>query len=82
MATWRKMLIECMAQDDSFENVEAMYPPNLNLDREFYAGFGGAEGEPFTLWTMDWVYFPTEYDGAEGVARAPRNPIELAMDHV
>lgn len=52
------------------------------LDREFFDGFGGAEGAPFTIWTRTRVYFPTEYDGSEWVSSVPRNPCDEVIQHV
>ena len=52
------------------------------LDREFYAGFGGPEGQPFTLWTHKRVYFAALYDGAEWVASVPRDPCGEVTKHV
>jgi hypothetical protein len=51
------------------------------LREKFDAGFGGTNGKPFTAWGKDWVYFPLEYDGAESVGHAPRNPCDIAMEH-
>ncbi len=48
----------------------------------FDDGFGGVEGRPFTAWTATRVYFPTDYDGAESVASAPRNPCDEPTQHV
>jgi hypothetical protein len=53
-----------------------------SLDRPFYDGFGGAEGDYFTVWTSSRVYFPTEYDGAESCASVARNPDGKATVHV
>lgn len=50
-------------------------------EQTFDDGFGGAEGAPFTMWTPNHVYFPTEYDGAEGVASTPRNPCSTVTRH-
>ena len=52
------------------------------LDIEFDDGYGVAEGCWFTVWTAKRVYFPKEYDGAEGVRSAPRDPCDEAMRHV
>ena len=49
---------------------------------EFDDGFGTHEGKPFTAWSEKYVYFPTEYDGAEGVARVSRNPCDIPTEHV
>lgn len=62
-------------------------PPMSNtqeefLDREFYDGYGSSRGEPSTLWTQDWVYFPVVHDGMEWVASVPRNPCKEVTAHV
>ena len=51
-------------------------------DKPFDSGFGGVEGEPFTAWSEEWVYFPTEYDGAERVARVRRHPCNIPTEHI
>ena len=51
------------------------------LDEPFDGGLGCAMGKPFTAWTLARVYFPTEYDGAEGVGSAPRNPCNEWTKH-
>lgn len=52
------------------------------LFERFDDGFGSVEGRPFTAWTETRVYFPTDYDGAENVASAPRNPCDEVTDHI
>ncbi len=52
------------------------------LDVRFDDGYGCAEGKPFTLWTTNRVYFPTEYDGLEDVASVSRDPDGRPTDHV
>jgi len=48
----------------------------------FYPGFGGIEGEKFTAWSKEWVYFPVTYDGSEWVGRVPRKPCLHATMHM
>ena len=88
---WREMIIAKMGEHgDSFDNLVslAMSAPwegsdhEPSLDRIFDAGFGGAEGDCFTVWTKTRVYFPTEYDGAEGVASVSRDPDGEPTGHV
>ena len=81
MTTWRKELKE--AFEDRKEDFSEMVTTlsDEELDREFYAGFGGSEGEPFTAWGKDWVFFPVVYDGSEWVGSAPRNPCAIATRH-
>jgi hypothetical protein len=80
--TWRKMLTKTFEETgDSWDNLEDTTLTEDQLDTEFYSGFGGSEGCPFTLWTRDWVYFPIVYDGAEWPGYAPRNPNGVATEH-
>jgi len=51
------------------------------LTEEFYSGYGGSNGKPFTAWSETYVYFPVVYDGAEWVGRVRRNPCEEASGH-
>lgn len=95
--TWRGMISrEMESRGESFLDTEKCVvgqPPHVHreedviptedwLDREFNCGYGSAEGHAFTLWTKNRVYFPTEYDGAEGVASVPRNPCDEVTCHV
>lgn len=79
--TWREEIVQAMKpHNESFDDVVCVNCKDL--DEKFDSGFGGAEGHPFTLWTQNRVYFPTAYDGAEGVSSAPRNPCDEVMEHV
>lgn len=52
------------------------------LDFPFYPGYGITRGPYFTIWTEKYVYFPHDYDGLETVASVPRNPNDIAMEHI
>ena len=52
------------------------------MGHQFCPGFGAEKGCWFTVWTKDRVYFPTSYDGAEGVESVPRDPCGEATRHV
>lgn len=82
MTTWRKELTE--AFQEAGEDITKMVCTldDTGLDTEFYAGFGGSEGSAFTAWGEKYVFFPAVYDGAEWVAKAPRNPSDEATEHV
>ncbi len=81
--TWRKLITEAMDYiGEDWSDVVAMTLTAEQLDVKFDAGYGGAEGVPFTLWTKERVYFPVTYDGAESVGSAPRNPCDEACRHV
>ena len=51
------------------------------LEAEFDDGWGGTQGAPFTAWGERYVYFPIQYDGAEWVGSAPRNPCDEKTEH-
>jgi len=89
---WRELIAESMLGKDWSDEPGRKHPVDPGpiiactlseaaLDERFDAGFGAAEGKPFTAWTAARVYFPTEYDGAEGVGSAPRNPCDEATVH-
>lgn len=80
--TWKDLMREARDEAGDASPLVAVAPPDLDWDKRFYDGFGGEEGQPFTAWTEQRVYFPATYDGAEWVASAPRNPCETAMGHV
>lgn len=80
MTTWRKQILETMVENSDTD----IYVSTLSeeeLDIEFYDGYGGEEGLPFTAWTTNYVYFPCCYDGAEWVGSVPRNPNGVASKH-
>ncbi len=80
--TWRKIITdELKSRNETWLDVLACTLKSHELDIEFDHGFGGCSGKPFTLWTRHYVYFPTQYDGAEGVASAPRNISDEPTHH-
>jgi hypothetical protein len=80
--TWRKLIDKAFEDhQDNWENVEGCTLTEQELDKRFDDGFGGIDGEPFTLWTKDFVYFPVVYDGSEWVGYAPRNPNKMKTPH-
>ena len=50
------------------------------VDQEYNAGYGGADCFPLYAWTKSRVFFVHEYDGATGVAWAPRHPMAVAPE--
>ena len=83
MATWRELIErEMKKRGESFKDVISIAPYNLDLDKEFSAGYGLIEGEAFTLWTNGYVYFPSDYDGAEEAESVPRNPNKEITNHI
>lgn len=56
--TWRKAITAAMRlHGETWDDVVAEAPPVSGWDRVFYNGYGGIEGEHFTLWTHNRVYF-------------------------
>ena len=56
--------------------------PAGNIDMKFDHGYGGNDGCAFTAWTDERVYFPVVYDGSEWVGSVPRNPCDVATEHM
>ena len=75
MGNWKKLIeYEMASQGESFEDVVECTLTEEQLLVQFDAGYGGIEGEHFTLWTTNRVYFPAVYDGSEWVGSVSRNP--------
>ena len=83
ITTWRERISVAMnGVKDDWQNVVACTLDDNGLDKKFDDDFGGPEGEPFTLWTKDNVYFPVEYDGSEWATSVSRNPNNQKTVHV
>lgn len=79
MTTWRAKLTEAMR---AAKDAGPVLAAAGDLDKEFYAGFGSAEGPEVLIWTQTRVYFPVTYDGAESLGSAPRDPQSAGQRHV
>ena len=77
MTTW-KQLIDKEAKDDTIIYCTLTED---ELNKEFYDSYGLSEGEAFTAWSEEYVYFPVVYDGKEWVGRVPRNPCDKPSEH-
>ncbi len=83
METWRKMINDQLGNNkETWKDVESSTLTEEEMDTEFDTGFGGAEDVPFTIWTKNHIYFPTVYDGAEGVSFVSRNPDGKPTSHI
>ena len=88
LTTWRKLIAEELAVNgESWDDVircNVRHPgrDGPGLDVEFYDGYGGRRGSPFTAWTAARVYFPAVHDGKEWCASVPRNPCDETVEHV
>lgn len=72
--SWRELIDAAKSRRGDTSDTVAVHPADIDLDKRFYDGYGGPEGEPFVLWTEEYVYFPIVYDGAEWVGGVPREP--------
>lgn len=81
--TWRVKITEALHENNEtwVDTIKCTLTED-ELNIQFDDGYGHAEGPPFTLWTKKRVYFPTTYDGAEGVASVPRHPCNEVMYHI
>lgn len=82
--TWRKLITEAMRvnKDETPLEFATLAIAPGELDREFYEGYGGTNGEPFLMHTEHWVYFPCCYDGAEWCDSVPRHPTGKPVGHI
>ena len=81
MGNWYEMLKEVFAENgENFEEIKCTLS-EAELKVNFDTGYGGTEGQPFTAWGKNYVYFPICYDGAEWVGSAPRNPCDISLEH-
>lgn len=83
MATWRELISSALTDsNESWDDVVYCTLSDAQLDREFNDDWGGIEGDAFTMWTSNHVYFPVCYDGAEWVGSVPRNPQQTPIGHI
>jgi hypothetical protein len=83
MTTWRKLIsVELESQGETWADVETMTLTQPELVVQFDSGYGGEEGEPFTMWTKNRVYFPCCYDGAEWCGSVSRHPDGKPTNHI
>lgn len=83
ITTWKKILIQAMAENkECLANIIDSTFEGEEWNKEFDAGYGAPNGDPFTVWTNDYVYFPTVYDGAEWIGSVRRNPCGVKTEHI
>ncbi len=83
MVTWRQLISsEMKVRNESWDDVVSCTLCEAALDVDFYEGFGGSCGQPFSLWTARRVYFPVVYDGAEWVESVSRDPDGVPTPHM
>lgn len=65
MTTWKLLILEAMeSRDEKWADIVASTFENGEENVEFDDSYGGEEGIHFTLWTVNFVYFPACYDGS------------------
>lgn len=83
MGSWKAMIDRILDRHgETWKDVVHSTLSRRELKRYFDSSFGATEGKPFTLWTVNRVYFPVCYDGAEWVASVPRNPCDEITEHI
>ena len=81
--SWHELIEnEMKCQGESWADVVSIAPADLDLHRRFDSGYGGEQGQPFTVWTERRVYFPACYDGSEWCASVVRNPDGKPTNHI
>lgn len=80
---WRKLIASAMQNNgETIDDIVSNTLTEEQMNVEFDDGYGSVEGEPFTVWTKNYVYFPVMYDGAEWAGSVPRNPNGAPTEHV
>ncbi len=80
---WKDAITEDLAvYGETWTDVEAHTLTSEQLVAEFDSGWGGTEGEPFTVWSKRRVYFPVQYDGSEWVDSVSRDPDGKPTSHL
>lgn len=82
ITNWKTMIEEEMERyKDSFDNVVSCTLSDEELLVDFDSDYGAEEGESFTLWTKNRVYFSHSYDGSEFVSSVSRHPTNIPFVH-
>lgn len=81
--TLKNLIEEAMQEHgENFSDIVSCTLTKEEMELEFENDFGGETSTPFTLWTKNRVYFPTDYDGAQGVKSVSRNPDGKPTQHI
>lgn len=83
MTCWQYELQWAMAcRGEDLTDLVANTLSAADMARTFDNGYGTIEGQPFTAWSTNYVYFPVCYDGSEYVSSVSRNPDGLPTTHI
>lgn len=78
---WWDMLRQAMLADgETFPPLHCTLPES-EMRSVFSNGTYDIEGEPFTAWGREWVYFPLEREGCIKIGHAPRHPCDISLGH-
>lgn len=78
--SWGEMLAQEV--EKAGDTIVASTLTRSQAGAQFNSSWGTPEGCEFTAWGEKYVYFPATYDGAEWVAKVPRNPCDEPTQHV
>jgi hypothetical protein len=80
--SWYQHIAEEMdVYNESWKDVVSTTLTDEALHKKFDSGYGCSQGEPFTVWTTNRVYFPVVYKGAEWCGSVSRTPDGIATEH-
>lgn len=80
--SWKEIISFALKRHkETWDDVVSYTLSDEELNRKFTVSFGSPQGKPFTLWTHKRVYYPTEYDGFEGVRSVSRIPDGIPTKH-
>lgn len=83
VTTWKEELTnELLNNNEKLKDIIHNTLTDEQMLEEFDDGFGGSEGDAFTAWSKNFVYFPVVYDGSEWVSSVSRNPCDVATEHI
>ena len=83
MTNWRELILIAMKEHgESLGDIISNTLTAQEMEVKFDCGYGGLEGQPFTAWTNNRVYFPAVYDGSEWVESVSRNPDGKVTHHI
>lgn len=83
MVSWKTLIEDELALSDlTWVDIVCCTLDDAALNKEFDAGPGKDNGQPFLAWTKGLVIFPVGDRGGESAASAPRHPRPTGQFHV
>jgi len=79
---WKEQLQErCKKNNDDYEKLICTLSEK-ELEEEFDDICASTEGQSFTAWSDNYVYFPVSCEGMEWASSAPRNPCDIKTNPI